>query len=101
MVWNSTLQDLDAWHTELIANTEGLSLSRLYKTWAGRWFIKYRYFKEVGGEVILRLAKNDGLSEEDIVGRLDAVRRSIPFSPSIQGLVDGRVVSHSTDREIR
>jgi hypothetical protein len=31
----------------------------------------------------------DGLSEEDIVDRLDAVRRSIPFNPSIQGLTDG------------
>jgi hypothetical protein len=37
----------------------------------------------------MRLEMGDGLSEEDIVDRLDAVRRSIPYIPSIQGLTDG------------
>jgi hypothetical protein len=57
------------------------------KTWAGRWYMKYRHYKEIGKEIDERL-ETDGMSFEEIIARLEYIRRSIPHR-SIQGLVDG------------
>jgi hypothetical protein len=88
-VWNSTLRELDAWHMGLIASEELKSINTTCDLWAGMWFRKYRYYKEIGEEIDWRLGKNDGLGEKDIVDRLNVVRLSIKHSPSIPGLTDG------------
>jgi hypothetical protein len=89
MVWNATLRNLDHWHMALISDRNGISPRNLHKTWAGKWYIKYRYYREIGVEIDERLAKNDGLSEDDLVDRLETVRQNIKHNRSIQALVDG------------
>jgi hypothetical protein len=88
-VWNSTLRNLDVWHKGLIAAKYRMKFQSHYDGWAGSWFTKYRYFREIGVEIDERLAKNDGLSEDDLVDRLETVRQNIKHNRSIQALVDG------------
>jgi hypothetical protein len=87
--WNSTLRDLDAWHIGLIANREDKSIKTNYGTWAGKWFLKYRYYGEIVVDVKRRLVLNDGLSVEDIIERLEFIRLSSIRFQSIRGLIDG------------
>jgi hypothetical protein len=87
------LRGLDPWHKGLLADREGKSPRN---AWAGKWFPKYRYYREVREEVYRRLGKNDGLSEEDIVDRLELTRLSLKRQ-SIRGLVDGLRVAQGSE----
>jgi hypothetical protein len=88
-IWNSTLRDLDVWHLGLIAEKDLLKIQRSYDGWAGKWYGQYRYYREVGEEIDRRLANNEGEGEGVTVDRLNAVRQSILYSPTIHGLADG------------
>jgi hypothetical protein len=55
VVWNSTLRDLDAWHKGLISDREGKSPGTNRNCWAGKWFIKYQFYSEIGVEIDGRL----------------------------------------------
>jgi hypothetical protein len=67
--WNSTLRDLDEWHKGLILDREGQTIRTNQGIWAGKWFLKYRYYREIGEEIDRRFKLRDGLSVEDIVER--------------------------------
>jgi hypothetical protein len=75
--WNSTLRNLDVWHKGLIA----AKFNRTTKDGPGPG--------SQNTDTSGRLGQNDGLSEEDIVNRLDVIRLSIKGSPTIKGLADG------------
>jgi hypothetical protein len=87
-IWNTTLRDLDPWHMGLIADRKDKSYGTNCKTWAGRWYMKYQYYKEIGKEIDRRIVKGKGKSVDEIIDRLEFIRLSIP-QLLIQGLADG------------
>lgn len=87
-IWNTKLRDLDPWHLGLIADRRVKAYTTNEKTWAGKWYQKHRYYKEIGEEIYRRIVKGKGKSVEEIIDRLEFIRKSIPMQ-YIHGLVDG------------
>jgi hypothetical protein len=89
--WNTALRedDLDDFHRDLIASKDHLSIQPQYYGWAGIWFTKYRFYKEIGEEIDRRM--KDGQSLDSIINRLEFIRLSIrwPSQPTINSLVEG------------
>jgi hypothetical protein len=85
-VWNTKLRNLDSRHRNLIEEKESLRIQYRYTDRTGRWFTKYRVYKEVGEEIDRRM--KDGQRLDEAIDQLDLIRWSIPYH-SIQRLVDG------------
>jgi hypothetical protein len=72
-VYKSKLRHLDLWHRNLIKEKEKNTLTSNYKNWAGKWFIKYQNYREIGEEIERRM-KESGKDEKDTVKELADIK---------------------------
>jgi hypothetical protein len=100
-VWNEQLRNPDAFHTALIEKYgDGTGIYKAGKRgngWAEKWFLKYRYYEEVGEEIDRRLAKIDGKSVDQIIGRLEYILNQTYNLKTVKALVEGIRIARGED----